>query len=59
MAQSKEFLVDMLGRVAGVNVIAIASLAANSPGTAERLGVLDVEGSELRRVTMKEFAQKH
>jgi hypothetical protein len=33
MEQSKDFLVDMLGHVAGVNVIAMAALAANSPET--------------------------
>ena len=37
LEQPKEFLVDMLGRVAGVNVITIASLALHSPDSLDTL----------------------
>ncbi len=38
MEQSKEFLVDMLGHVAGVNALAMAALRA-SPGILDEFGL--------------------
>lgn len=62
LEQPKEFLVDMLGRVAGVNAIAMASLALNSPDVVETLGLWNApqrEGLSRRNLTAKEFARKH
>src|SRR5450432_4851311 len=61
LEQPKEFLVDMLGRVAGVNVMALASLAANSPETLDTLGLWDApvrEGFSRSPITMKQFSRK-
>ena len=62
LEESKEFLVDMLGRVAGVNVITMASLAVHSPDSLETLGLWNApkrEGFSRRPVTMKEFIRKY
>ena len=62
LEQPKEFLVDMLGRVAGVNVITIASLAIHSPDSLDTLGLWNAperEGFARRPVTMKEFTRKY
>jgi hypothetical protein len=62
LEQSKEFLVDMLGRVAGVNVITIASLAIHSPDSLDKLGLWNAPergGFARRPVTMKEFTRKY
>jgi hypothetical protein len=62
LEQPKEFLVDMLGRVAGVNVITIASLALHSPDSPDTLGLWNApkrEGFTRRPVTMKEFIRKY
>jgi len=37
--EPKDFLVDMLGRVAGVNMMALASLAVHAPDSLDTLGV--------------------
>ncbi len=61
LEQPKEFLVEMLGRVAGVNVIAMASLALNSPESLDTLGLWNAperEGFSRRPVTMKELTRK-
>jgi hypothetical protein len=61
MEQPKEFLVDMLGRVAGVNVIAMPSLAANSPETLDTLGLWNAperEGFSRGPITMKQSSRK-
>ena len=53
---------DMLGRVAGVNVITIASLAIHSPDSLDTLGLWNAperEGFTLRPVTMREFIRKY
>jgi len=62
LEQPKEFLVDMLGRVAGVNVIVMASLAVHSPDSLDTLGLWNAperEGFSRRPVTMKEFTRKY
>ena len=62
MEQPKEVLVDMLGRVAGVNVIAMASLAVHSPDSLDTLGLWNAperEGFTRRPVTMKELTRKY
>jgi len=59
MEQPKEFLVDMLGRVAGVNVIAMASLREDD--FLEELGLWNApqrEGASRRLLTMKEFSRR-
>jgi hypothetical protein len=58
----KEALVDLLGRVAGVNVIAMAALSLHAPDALETLGLWNAparSGFSRRPVTMKEFARKH
>ena len=53
---------DMLGRVAGVNVIAMASLALHSPDSLDTLGIWNApkrEGFTRRPITMKEFTRKY
>jgi hypothetical protein len=60
MGQPKEFLVDMLGHVAGVNAIAMASLH-ESPDILEGLLPWNApkrEGFTGRRLTMKELTRK-
>ena len=62
LEQPKEFLVDMLGRVAGVNVIVMASLAVHSPDSLDTLGLWNAperEGFSRRPVAMKEFTRKY
>jgi hypothetical protein len=62
LEQPKEILVDMLGRVAGVNVIAMASLSLHSPDSLDMLGLWDApkrEGFSRRPVTMKELTRKN
>jgi hypothetical protein len=62
LEQPKEFLVDMLGRVAGVNVIVMASLAVHSPDSLIRLALWNApkrEGFSRRPVTMKELTRKY
>jgi hypothetical protein len=62
LEQPKEFLVDMLGHVAGVNVISMASLALSSPDTLDTLGLWNAperEGFGRHPITMKQFARKH
>ena len=61
MEQPKEVLVDMLGRVAGVNVITMASLSLHAPDSLDALGLWDSpkrEGFTQRPVTMKAFTRK-
>jgi hypothetical protein len=61
LEQPKEILVDMLGRVAGVNVIAMASLSLHSPDSLDTLGLWNApkrEGFSRRPVTMKELTRK-
>lgn len=58
----KEALVDLLGRVAGVNVMVMTSLAAHAPEALDIFGLWNAperEGFSRRPVTMKEFAKKH
>ena len=60
MEQPKEFLVDMLGHVTGVNAIVMASLR-ESPEILDQLLPWNApkrEGFSQRRLTMKELAQK-
>ena len=62
MEQPKEVLVDMLGHVAGVNVIAMASLAVYAPDSLDTLGLWDApvrEGFTRHPVTMKQLRRKH
>jgi hypothetical protein len=62
MEHPKEVLVDMLGRVAGVNVIAMASLAVHAPDSLDTLGLWNAperEGFTRRPVTMKELTRKY
>lgn len=62
LEEPKEFLVDMLGRVGGVNVIAMASLALHSPDSLDTLGIWNApkrEGFTRRPITMKEFTRKY
>ena len=52
---------DMLGRVAGVNVMAMASLAANSPETLDTLGLWDApvrEGFSRSPITIETIFTK-
>ena len=61
LEQPKEVLVDMLGRVAGVNVITMASLAVYSPDSLDTLGLWNApkrEGFTRRPVSMKELTRK-
>jgi len=61
LEQPKEVLVDMLGRVAGVNVITMASLSLHSPDSLDTLGLWNApkrEGFSRRPVTMKELTRK-
>lgn len=58
----KEALVDLVGRMAGINVIMMASLSLHAPDVLETLGLWDSperEGFSRNAVTMKEFAKKH
>src|SRR6266581_5695456 len=60
MEQPKEFLVDMLGHVTGVNAIVMASLR-ESPEILDQLLPWNApkrEGFSRRRLTMKELAHK-
>jgi hypothetical protein len=60
MEQPKEFLVDMLGHVAAVNAITMASLH-ESPEVLDELlrwNVPKREGFTRRRLTMKELSRK-
>jgi hypothetical protein len=62
LEQPKEILVDMLGGVAGVNVIAMASLSLHSPDSLDTLGLWNApkrEGFSRRPVTMKELTRKN
>jgi hypothetical protein len=59
MEQPKEFLVDMLGHVTGVNAIAMA--AVRDSDLLENLGVWNApqrEGASRRMLIMKELARK-
>jgi hypothetical protein len=61
LEQPKEVLVDMLGHVAGVNVISMAALALSSPDTLDTLGLWNApkrEGFGHHPITMKEFVRK-
>ena len=52
---------EMLGRVAGVNVITMASLSLHSPDSLDTLGLWNApkrEGFSRRPVTMKEYTRK-
>jgi hypothetical protein len=54
--------VDLIGRMAGVNVIMIASLSLHAQDALETLGLWNApeqEGFDRRPGTMKEFARKH
>ena len=60
MEQPKEFLVDMLGHVTGVNAVVMASLR-ESPEILDQLLPWNApkrEGFSRRRLTMKELAHK-
>jgi hypothetical protein len=60
MEQLKEFLTDMLGHVAGINAIIMASLH-ESPDILDELLPWNApkrEGFSRRRLTMKELARK-
>jgi hypothetical protein len=62
LEQPKEVLVDMLGHVAGVNVIAMASLAVYAPDSLDTLGLWNAparEGFTRSPVTMKQLTRKH
>jgi len=61
MDQPKEVLIDMLGRVAGVNVIVMASLALHAPDSLETLGLwngTERVGFSRRPAKMKELTRK-
>ena len=61
MEQPKEFLVDLLAHIAGVNAITMASLR-EEPEILEGLLPWNApkrEGFTRRRLTMKELARKH
>ena len=61
MEQPKEFLIDMIGGMAGVNVIVMAALAIHAPDAIEALGLLSTPEREefWRRPTkMKELTRK-
>src|ERR1041385_3377326 len=60
LQESKEFLVDLLGHVAGVNAIAMDSLR-DSPDLLEELDLYNEpqrEGTSRHRLTMQELARK-
>ncbi len=60
MEQPKEFLVNMLGHVTGINAIIMASLR-ESPEILDELLPWNApkrEGFDQRRLTMKELARK-
>jgi hypothetical protein len=60
LEQSKEFLVDMLGHVSGVNLLTMAA-AGDKDDLLERTGMVDTpkrEGLSRRPMTMKQFARK-
>ena len=60
LEQSKEFLVDMLGHVTGVNLLTMAA-AGDKDDLLERTGMVDTpkrEGFTRRPMTMKQFARK-
>jgi hypothetical protein len=62
LEQPKEVLVDMLGHVAGVNVIAMASLAVYAPDSLDTLGLWNAparEGFSRFPVSMKQLTRKH
>ena len=61
MDQPKEVLIEMLARVAGVNVIAMASLAVYAPDSLDTLGLWDSpkrEGFTRHAVSMKQLTRK-
>jgi hypothetical protein len=61
LEQSKEFLVEMLGHVASVNVISMAFLALNSPDLLDTMGMWNAprrEGFSQRLIAMREFVRK-
>ena len=62
MEQPKEALIDMLGGVAGVNVIVMASLALHAPDSLEILGLWNTperEAFSRHPATAKEVTRKY
>lgn len=61
MEQPKDFLIDMIGGTAGVNVIVMSSLARYAPDAIEALGLLSTperQGFSRRPAKMKELTRK-
>ncbi len=57
MEKSKEFLVDMLGKVVGLNVIIMSALPV-SPEILQRVEMMDsAQRGSGRRLTMKEVVE--